>query len=58
MNKDQFEGRVMQAAGLIREIVGKALDDKRLQDLGKTQKVAGELRASYGDLKHSLRKSY
>ena len=55
MNKDQVKGRVEQAKGSVKENVGKALDDPKLQGEGKVDKAAGKTQATYGDAKEKVK---
>ncbi len=57
MNKDQFKGRAKQAKGKVREITGKLLRDKSLEEKGRVQKIGGKIQAGYGNFKDDLQKS-
>jgi len=57
INKDQVEGRLDQAQGTAREVVGKAIGNKTLEAKGKFQKYAGAVRASIGDATHDIEKA-
>ncbi len=52
MNKDQVEGRINEAEGKAKEVVGKIVGNKELEQNGKIEKVLGEVQAGYGDLKN------
>ena len=56
MNKDQIKGRLRKAEGKIKEVTGKVIGDKVLEDNGKTRKILGNIQAGYGDLKNDLDK--
>jgi uncharacterized protein YjbJ (UPF0337 family) len=51
MSKDQVKGRIEEAKGTVKEVVGKILDDKDLEVEGNVQKNVGKVQAGFGDLK-------
>ena len=55
INKDQVNGRVEEAKGSVKEITGKAIDDKGMQIEGNVQKNLGKAQAGYGDLKKDIK---
>ena len=57
INKDQVKGRIDEAMGKAKEVVGKVLGNKDLEQKGKVEKVVGKVEAGYGDLKHDVKKS-
>ncbi|MHB1942594.1 MAG: CsbD family protein [Acidiferrobacteraceae bacterium] len=56
MNRDQFKGRNHEAEGQIKEVTGKVVGNKKLEEKGKVHKIAGKVQADYGDLKEDLKK--
>jgi uncharacterized protein YjbJ (UPF0337 family) len=56
MNKDQIKGRVDEAAGKTKKVIGNIAQDESLKQKGRMQEVAGKARASYGDAKEQLQK--
>lgn len=56
MNKHQFKGRFKQLSGSVKEIVGRLVRDKPLEDRGRVQKIAARIQGGYGNLKHDLQK--
>jgi uncharacterized protein YjbJ (UPF0337 family) len=56
MNKDQVKGRVKEAIGNIKEGLGKATGDKKLQGKGIVEKTAGKVQGGYGDAKEKVEK--
>lgn len=56
MNKDQVKGRIKEAEGKVKEVAGKAVGNKTLEEKGKMQNAVGKAQAGYGDLKHDLKK--
>jgi uncharacterized protein YjbJ (UPF0337 family) len=55
MNKDQINGRIKETKGKAREVTGKLVSDKYLEEKGKAQTAIGEVQAGYGDLKEDRR---
>ena len=56
MNKDQVKGRIKEAEGNVKEVTGKIVGNKRLEEKGKLRKTVGKIQAGYGDLKDDLKK--
>ena len=56
MKKDQIKGRVKEATGKSKEVVGKVIGNKDLEIEGKTQKNVGKVQATYGDIKDKVEK--
>ena len=54
MNKDQVNGRVEQAKGSIKEVVGKVVGNSELEAEGKLDKATGKAQATLGDGKEKL----
>jgi uncharacterized protein YjbJ (UPF0337 family) len=55
MDKDRIEGSAEQAKGAVKETVGKVFGDKKLENEGKTDKVAGKVQNAVGGLKDAIR---
>ena len=55
MDKDRVEGAAKQAGGAIKETVGKATGDAKLQSEGAADKAAGKIQNAIGGAKDSLR---
>ena len=55
MNKDRIVGSVKQAEGSVKEAVGKALGDARLEADGKAKKVEGKIQNAAGSAKDALK---
>jgi uncharacterized protein YjbJ (UPF0337 family) len=56
-NKDQVKGRVNEAEGKIKEVVGKVVGDEKLEAKGKVQGVIGTAQAKFGDVKQEMKDS-
>jgi len=55
MNKDRIEGSATQAKGAVKEAVGKATGDAKLQSEGAADKVAGKVQNAVGGVKDAVR---
>ena len=55
MDKDRVKGSAKQAAGAIKETVGKITGDVKLQADGKADKTAGKIQNAVGGVKDALR---
>jgi uncharacterized protein YjbJ (UPF0337 family) len=55
VDKDRIEGAAKQAKGTMKEAVGKATGDAKLQTEGQTDKAAGKVQNAVGGLKDAIR---
>ena len=55
MNKDRIAGAVKEAKGSVKETIGKALGDAKMQSDGKAEKVVGKVQNAIGGLKDALK---
>lgn len=55
MHKDEVKGAAKQARGNIKEAVGKATGDRKLQADGKADKVEGRVQNVAGKVKEAAR---
>ena len=55
MDKDRIKGSAEQAKGKIKETVGKAMGDKKLESEGKVDQIKGKVQNAVGGLKDALR---
>ena len=55
MNKDRTAGSAKEIKGSIKETVGKAVGDTKLQSDGKADKVEGKVQNAIGGLKDALK---
>jgi uncharacterized protein YjbJ (UPF0337 family) len=55
MNKDRIAGSAKEIKGSIKETVGKAVGDTKLQSDGKAGKVEGKVQNTIGGLKDALK---
>ena len=57
MNKDRIQGSAEQAKGKIKETVGKATGDAKLQSEGKTDQIAGKTQNAIGGIKDVVKEA-
>ena len=55
MNKDQTNGRIEEAKGKVKEVAGKIVGNKELEQKGKIQNLAGKTQAAFGDVKADIK---
>jgi uncharacterized protein YjbJ (UPF0337 family) len=55
MDKDRVAGAAKQAKGAVKEIIGKAVGDAKLQADGKAEKAEGKLQNAVGGVSDSVR---
>ena len=55
MDKDRVAGSVKQIEGSIKEAVGKAVGDTKLQSEGKADQAEGKVQNAVGGIKDTLR---
>ena len=55
MNKDRIAGAAKEAKGSIKETVGKAIGDSKLEAEGKADKVEGKIQNAIGGFKDALK---
>ena len=55
IDKDRVEGAVKQAAGAVKENVGAALGDKKMEGEGAAKRAEGKVQNAYGGAKDKAR---
>ena len=55
MNKDQTTGRINEAKGKVKEVVGDLVGNKELEVKGKIQNTEGKAQAAFGDVKEDIK---
>ena len=55
MDKDRIKGSAQQVKGAVKDTVGKAIGDTKMQIDGKADKAEGKLRNAVGSAKDELR---
>jgi uncharacterized protein YjbJ (UPF0337 family) len=57
MDRDRSEGSMKNMKGRMKEGLGKALGDSKMESEGKMDKAEGKIQNTIGGIKDSLRKS-
>jgi uncharacterized protein YjbJ (UPF0337 family) len=55
MDREHVKGTVDKAKGAVKDAVGQATGDTKLQSEGKMDKAKGEVRKGIGDVKDALK---
>lgn len=55
MHKDQIKGAAKDAKGSVKDAIGRATGDERLQAEGLADKTAGKIQKGVGELKDAAR---
>jgi uncharacterized protein YjbJ (UPF0337 family) len=55
MEKDRIAGSAKQVKGAVKEVVGKAVGDTKLESEGKADKIEGKVQNAIGGLKDTLK---
>jgi uncharacterized protein YjbJ (UPF0337 family) len=55
MDKDRVVGSAKQIKGAVKEVVGKAIGDTKLESEGKADKIEGKVQNAIGGLKDALK---
>ncbi|HEY9234708.1 MULTISPECIES: CsbD family protein [Phenylobacterium] len=55
MHKDTVKGAAKQTAGSVKQAVGKASGNRRLEAEGAREKIVGKVQKGVGDLKDAAR---
>ena len=55
-SKDKVKGKVNEASGKVKEKVGEATNDPKMQDEGTAEKVKGKVQKKVGDIKKVFEK--
>ena len=53
-NKDELEGKFDQAKGKAKETVGRAINDRDLQDEGNADRAGGKVQEGFGTAKRKV----
>jgi uncharacterized protein YjbJ (UPF0337 family) len=56
MNKDRIAGAAKEIKGSVKETIGKAAGDAKLQSDGKADKIRGKVQNAAGGLNEALKK--
>jgi uncharacterized protein YjbJ (UPF0337 family) len=55
MDKDRVVGSAKEIKGAVKQAVGKALGDAKLESDGKADKIEGKIQNTFGGIKDTLR---
>ena len=55
MDKDRVAGSVKQIKGEVKQVVGKAVGDAKLESEGKADKIEGKVQSAVGGLKDTVK---
>ena len=55
MHKDEVEGTAKEVRGSVKDAIGKATGDKKLQADGAADKVEGKVQRTAGEMKEAAR---
>ncbi len=55
MDKDRVVGSAKEIKGVVKQVVGKAVGDAKLESDGKADKIEGKVQNAIGGLKDTLR---
>jgi uncharacterized protein YjbJ (UPF0337 family) len=55
MDKDRVVGSAKQVKGAVKQVVGKAVGNTKLESEGKTDKIEGKVQNAIGGLKDTLK---
>jgi uncharacterized protein YjbJ (UPF0337 family) len=55
MDKDRVVGSAKEIKGAVKQVVGKAIDDAKLESDGKADKIEGKIQNAVGGLKDTLK---
>ena len=57
MNKDQTKGHFKEMKGTAKEVAGKVVGNRELEQEGKLQNASGKIQTAYGDMKREFKKA-
>ena len=55
MDKDRVAGSAKQVKGTVKQAVGKAIGDAKLESEGRTDKIEGKVQDAIGGMKDTLK---
>ncbi len=57
LNKKQVQGRIDQTMGRVKQLIGKAVGNKELEQDGRKQEAGGKIQSGHGDRKEEIEDS-
>jgi uncharacterized protein YjbJ (UPF0337 family) len=58
MDKDRVAGSAKQVTGAVKQAIGRAVGDAKLESEGKADKVEGKVQNAIGGLKDTIRETF
>ena len=55
MDKDRVVGSAKQVKGAVKQVVGRAIGDSKLESEGKTDKIEGKVQNAIGGVKDTVK---
>jgi uncharacterized protein YjbJ (UPF0337 family) len=55
IDKDRVVGSAKQIKGAVKQVVGRAVGDAKLESEGKTDKIEGKVQNTFGGVKDTLK---
>jgi uncharacterized protein YjbJ (UPF0337 family) len=55
MDKDRVAGSAKQVKGAVKQVVGRAIGDSKLESEGKTDKIEGKVQNAIGGVKDTVK---
>ena len=56
MNKNQVNGRAKEVEGKVKEIAGRMVGDKKVEEEGKSEDAIGRVQSDHGDRVDAIKK--
>ena len=53
-NRDELEGKIDQAKGKTKETIGRAVDDRELENEGTADRVSGNVKEGFGKARRKV----
>jgi len=53
-NRDEMEGKFDRAKGTVKDKMGKAMGDRKLEDEGKAERAGGRMQEGYGKARRKV----
>lgn len=53
-NRDELEGKLDQAKGKVKETIGRATNDRELQQEGNADRTGGKVQEGFGKVKRNI----
>jgi uncharacterized protein YjbJ (UPF0337 family) len=57
MDKNQVKGQAHKAKGKVKEVTGRTIGNKKMEQEGKREHAKGTVQKNYGDVKSDVKKA-